>query len=245
MIFSLYIEPFILARTLRIWHNFTMSKELSSYEKAEIIVQALAKRYPLSSSALEYENAWQLLVATILAAQCTDARVNTVTPRLFSLWPGPAELMRAGRDELEEVIHSTGFFRNKAKNLLACARMTHEIYGDVLPKTIDELIKLPGVARKTANVVLFGAYGINAGIAVDTHVKRISYRLGLTESQNPVRIEQDLMGIFPNNEWGNVNLRLVSFGRDVCDARKPACDICEFEYFCPKKEPAGKKARAE
>lgn len=217
-----------------------MPEKHSLSRKVKKIFDGLGKRYPLSQSALEYGNEWELLVATILAAQCTDARVNTVTPKLFSLWPGPGELMRASQEELEDVIHSTGFYRNKAKNLLACAKMTHETYNDILPRTIEELIKLPGVARKTANVVLFGAHGINAGIAVDTHVKRISYRLGLTASQDPVKIEQELMAIFPREEWGNVNLRMVSFGRDVCMARKPACASCEFEEFCPKKEPAEK-----
>lgn len=219
-----------------------MPKNISTESRAGLALEALQKRYPQTGTQLEYGNPWELLVATILAAQCTDARVNMVTPNLFARWPGPSELARAARADLEEVIHSTGFFRNKAKNLLACARMVSEEYAGELPRSLDKLVRLPGVARKTANVVLFGGFGINEGIAVDTHVKRISHRLGLTENTDPVRIESDLMALFPREEWGNVNHRLVWFGRDVCKARKPACDRCEMESFCLKKEPPqGKK----
>lgn len=214
-----------------------MSSQISPRARAGKVLKALKARYPASSSQLEFENPWQLLVATILSAQCTDARVNMVTPGLFRRWPGPAELAGASREELEEVIHSTGFFRNKAKNLLACAAMTHEIFGDELPRRMEDMLKLPGVARKTANVVLFGAYGINAGIAVDTHVKRVSYRLGLTREIDPVRIERDLMSLFPREEWGDVNHRMVWFGRDVCGARSAACGDCEMGGFCPRHEP--------
>lgn len=218
-----------------------MPKNISAKSRAGLVLAALRKRYPQTGTQLEYENPWELLVATILAAQCTDARVNMVTPSLFARWPGPRELARAAREELEEVIHSTGFFRNKAKNLLACARMVSEEYAGELPPSMEKLVRLPGVARKTANVVLFGGFGINEGIAVDTHVKRISHRLGLTENTEPGRIERDLMELFPRPEWGNVNLRLVWFGRDVCAARKPACDRCEMESFCLKKEPRQRK----
>lgn len=206
-------------------------------KRAKKVLAALQGRYPIATTQLRYENPWQLLVATILAAQCTDARVNQVTPDFFNRWPGPVELADANIEDVEKVIHSCGFFHNKAKNLVAAAQMTQNIYGGKLPQSMEELIKLPGVARKTANVVLFGGFGINAGLAVDTHVKRISYRLGLTNNTDPPRIEQDLIKIFPQPEWGNVNHRMVWFGRDVCKARSPQCQNCEMAAFCPKKEP--------
>lgn len=209
-------------------------------ERARFIGQALAARYPFTASMLEFGNPWELLVATILAAQCTDARVNTVTPELFRRWPGPAELAAAPLADLEELIHPTGFFHNKAKNLLGCAKVLMEKYQGKMPASIAELVTLPGVARKTANVVLFGGFGINEGIAVDTHVRRISFRLGLTESQEPTVIERDLMAIFPQEEWGRLNLRMVSFGRDICKARKPACLQCELANLCPRLEPPKK-----
>ncbi|MBQ8744216.1 MAG: endonuclease III, partial [Mailhella sp.] len=168
------------------------------------------------------------------AAQCTDARVNTITPELFRRWPGPAEMMQASQEELESVIRPTGFYHNKARNILGEAHRIMEAYGGEVPQTLEELITIPGVARKTANVVLWGAFGINEGLAVDTHVKRLSFRLGLTKNTDPVKIEQDLMKIFPQEEWGDVNHRLVWFGRDVCDARKPACDSCEMTELCPR-----------
>ena len=169
-----------------------------------------------------------------LAAQCTDARVNTVTPELFRRWPGPAELALATQEELESVIRSTGFYHSKARNLLGAAQRVVSVYGGEVPPRLDELITLPGVARKTANVVLWGGFGINEGLAVDTHVKRISGRLGLTKHTDPVDIEKDLVKLFPQSEWGKVNHRMVWFGRHVCDARKPLCDECEMAPFCPK-----------
>ncbi len=204
-------------------------------EKAQKILKELEKRYPLPTTQLQFENPWQLLVATELSAQCTDERVNQVTPFFFARWPGPAELAGANREEVEEVIHSTGFFHNKAKNLIAAAKMVCQNYGGVLPDTMEELLKLPGVARKTANIVLFAGFGINAGIAVDTHVKRIAFRLGLTEHTDPVRIEKDLVEIAPRHEWGNLNHRMVLFGREVCKARKPDCEHCELSGLCAKR----------
>lgn len=206
--------------------------KLTLESRAGEVLKALKARYPVASTQLEYHNPWQLLVATVLAAQCTDARVNMVTPGLFARWPGPAELAAAKQGELEEVIRSTGFYRNKAKNLLGAARLLRDKFACIVPKTLPELIELPGVARKTANVVLFGGYGINAGLAVDTHVKRISFRLGLTQNTDPVRVEQDLLKIFPQNEWGDLNHRMVWFGRDVCKARKPDCANCELTRIC-------------
>ena len=224
-----------------LWHRYGMATENSlprgAPRRAEAVLVALRARYPRPATHLVAANAWELLVATVLAAQCTDARVNTVTPELFRRWPGPAELSGATQEELEEVIRSTGFYHSKARNLLGAARRLCEVYGGEVPPRLDELITLPGVARKTANVVLFGAFGINEGLAVDTHVKRISYRLGLTAHTDPVDIEQDLMRLFPRAEWGDVNHRMVWFGRDVCHARSPRCAECEMADFCPRREP--------
>ena len=209
-------------------------KKSDKAQWAAIILERLKVRYPEPETMLVHQNPWQLLVATVLAAQCTDARVNTITPALFQRWPGPAELAGATQEELESVIRPTGFYHNKAKNLLGAARRVMEVFGGELPCTIEELITLPGVARKTANVVLWGGFGLNQGIAVDTHVKRLSFRLGLTKNVDPVKIEPDLMALFPREEWGDVNHRLVWFGRDVCTARKPACDVCEMQDRCPR-----------
>ncbi|MBQ4616714.1 MAG: endonuclease III [Mailhella sp.] len=208
--------------------------------RAASILELLKKRYPIPETMLDHENPWELMIATVLAAQCTDARVNTVTPELFRRWPGPAEMMSATQEELESVIRPTGFYHNKAKNILGAAHRVMEAFGGEVPRTLAELITIPGVARKTANVVLWGAFGINEGLAVDTHVKRLSFRLGLTKNTDPVKIEQDLMKIFPQEEWGDVNHRLVWFGRDVCDARKPACEACELAELCPRCGVAGK-----
>lgn len=217
-----------------------MTKKLSlkfRKQQANNVLCALKARYPQPETHLEHKDAWELMVATILAAQCTDARVNKVTPTLFSRWNGPDAMQYASVEEIEEVIHSTGFYHNKAKNLLAAAKLISQEFKGEVPRTMKELIRVPGVARKTANVVLFGAYGINEGLAVDTHVKRITHRLGLTQNTDPVHVEKDLMEIFPQEEWGNVNHRLVWFGRHVCDARKPKCDACEMEEYCLKSEP--------
>ena len=203
-------------------------------QRAVTVLERLARRYPHPETHLQARTPWELTVATVLAAQCTDKRVNLVTPGLFARWPGPAELAEATQEEIEAVIRSTGFYRNKAKNLLAAARRVVEAYGGTVPCTMADLTTLPGVARKTANVVLWGAFGINEGLAVDTHVGRIAVRLDLTRNTDPVRAEKDLMALFPREEWGNVNHRLVWFGRDVCDARKPACSACEMEDVCPK-----------
>ena len=202
--------------------------------RAAAILERLKARYPVPETMLTHENPWELMIATVLAAQCTDARVNTITPELFRRWPGPAEMMQATQEEIESVIRPTGFYHNKAKNILGAARRVTEAFGGEVPRTLAELITIPGVARKTANVVLWGAFGINEGLAVDTHVKRLSFRLGLTKNTDPVKIEQDLMNIFPREEWGDVNHRLVWFGRDVCDARKPDCGQCELAELCPR-----------
>lgn len=206
-------------------------------ERAARVLDLLSRRYPHPDTVLTHSSPWEILVATVLAAQCTDERVNKVTPGFFARWPGPAELARAEPEEVEEVIRSTGFYRNKAKNLVGAARCLVEKFGGEPPKTLAELVTVPGVARKTANIVLFVGYGINEGMAVDTHVKRISHRLGLTAQTDPVRVEQDLMRILPREEWGDFNHRMVQFGRDVCAARKPLCGDCEMADFCPRLEP--------
>lgn len=202
-------------------------------ERAACVLKKLQQRYPAPETHLTARSPWELLVATVLAAQCTDARVNTVTPELFRRWPTPAALAEAPFSEVETVVRPTGFYRNKARHLVEAAGMVTHIFDGTVPKTIKELTLLPGVARKTANVVLWGGYGINEGLAVDTHVKRISGRLGLTEHTDPVDVEQDLMRLFPREEWGNVNHRMVWFGRQVCIARSPHCERCEMASFCP------------
>lgn len=206
----------------------------SKNQRAMAVLERLHARYPEPETHLYHNSPWELLVATVLAAQCTDERVNKVTPELFRRWPGPAELAQAEQAELEVVVHSTGFFRNKAKNLIAAARRVMDVYGGEVPRSMAELVTLPGLARKTANVVLWGGFGINEGMAVDTHVKRIAFRLGLTASDNPVTVERDLLPLFPPHEWGNVNHMLVWFGRHVCDARNPLCEQCEMVDVCPR-----------
>ena len=201
---------------------------------AKRVANALRQRYPNPRLHLNAASPWQLLVATILSAQCTDARVNAVTPALFARWPGPEETAQAGLEELEEAIRSTGFFRMKARNILRTAQRIMEVYGGDVPRSLAELVTLPGVARKTANVTLWGAFGINEGLAVDTHVARIASRLGLTGARDADKIEQDLLVLFPRTEWGDVNHRMVSFGRDVCRARTPCCERCELFADCPR-----------
>lgn len=202
--------------------------------RARSVRQRLARRYPKPRTELTWTTPWELLVATILSAQCTDARVNTVTPELFATWNTVEQMARAEPARIEKVIRSTGFFRNKAKNLHASAsRIVTEFQGQV-PRTMEEMLTLPGVARKTANVVLSNAFGVQAGIAVDTHVKRIAFRLGLTDQTNPDKVERDLLKLFPQQSWGAVNHYLVLFGREVCVARKPRCGGCELADLCPR-----------
>lgn len=182
---------------------------------------------------MTYETPVQLLVATILSAQCTDERVNQVTPALFEAYPDALAFAEADRDALETLIRSTGFYRNKAKHIQgACQKIVRDFDGQV-PNQMDLLLTLPGVARKTANVVLAHGYGINMGVTVDTHVKRLSNRLGLTHHQDPVKIEQDLMKLLPQEDWENWSIRLIYHGRAVCSARKPTCDRCALNDLCP------------
>ncbi|WP_300161962.1 endonuclease III [Solidesulfovibrio sp.] len=207
---------------------------MDAVARAREIVKRLSPLYPDLVPALDYRSAYELLVATVLAAQCTDARVNTVTPEFFRRWPDPAVLSRAEVGAVEEVVHSTGFFRQKAKNLVAAAKLMVSRHGGAVPDTMEALTALPGVARKTANIVLSNALGKNEGIAVDTHVRRLSFRLGLTSSDNPIIIEKDMMPLFERKDWGAVNHLLVLHGRAVCKARSPRCDACVLGDVCPK-----------
>ena len=209
-------------------------KASSINARARAVHERLARRYPEPRTELTWTTPWELLVATILSAQCTDARVNTVTPELFATWKTADQMAGAEPAQIEEVIRSTGFFRNKAKNLHASAARIVTEFGGHVPRTMEQMLTLPGVARKTANVVLSNAYGVQAGIAVDTHVKRIGFRLGLTRQTNPDKVEQDLLKLFPQQSWGAVNHYLVLFGREVCVARKPRCGACELADLCPR-----------
>ncbi len=198
------------------------------------IIRLLEQEYGEAECALHREDAYQLLVATILSAQCTDARVNMVTPALFRRFPDPYALAQAELDELQELIRSTGFFRNKARSLQGSARRLVDEFDGEVPSNMPDLLKLPGVARKTANVVLGTAYGIASGVVVDTHVGRLSRRLGLTHQKTPVKVEKDLMGMIPREEWINFAHRLIHHGRRVCQSRSPRCGECAFADLCPK-----------
>ena len=199
------------------------------------IIRLLKDEYPISRTALRYETPHQMLVATILSAQCTDVRVNMVTEELFRKYKGINEFAEADLQELEQDIRSTGFYRQKAKNIKNSSIAILENFSGNVPDTMEELITLPGVARKTANVVLSSAYDITEGIAVDTHVKRLSFRLGLTRYTDPDKIEQDLMKLAPKEEWSDLSYRLILHGRAVCGARKPEHGICMLQHLCPRK----------
>jgi endonuclease-3 len=197
------------------------------------IIKILEKRYPASRTALAFESPLQILIATILAAQCTDARVNQITPGLFKKYLTAEAFAGADRAELEMEIRPTGFFRNKAKSIIGAAQKIVTDFGGRVPDTMAELITLPGVARKTANIVLSSGYGKAEGIAVDTHVRRLSGRLGLSKQQDPEKIEQDLLAIVPKKHWLDFNYMLVKYGRDVCQARQPRCPECAIRHLCP------------
>jgi endonuclease III len=201
-------------------------------ERVAAILHGLHKAYPAAVCALNHRNAWELVVATILSAQCTDARVNLVTPELFRRFPTPAAMASASLPELEELIRSTGFFRNKAKSLQGAGRVVTEEFGGEVPKTMEELLRIPGVARKTANVVLGSWYGIAVGVVVDTHVLRLSRRLELTKNEDPVRVEQDLMRVIPPAQWIDFSHRMIFHGRQICVARNPRCADCTLERLC-------------
>ena len=199
--------------------------------RARAIARRLARRYPQASIPLHHANPFQLLVATILSAQSTDAQVNAITPALFQRYRTPADFAGARREDLEKAIHSTGFFRAKARALQNASRVLLERFGGEVPRRMEELVQLPGVGRKTANVVLSG-FGV-PGIVVDTHVRRLSQRMALTANDDPDKIEQDLMVLIPKKEWDAFSLRLIYFGRDVCTARAPQCPACPLRDLCP------------
>jgi endonuclease-3 len=213
-------------------------------KKSEIALetyQRLKNIYPDAHCELNHSNAFELLLATILSAQCTDARVNMVTPALFKKYSSPQKLAKAKLEDVEEIIKSVNFFRNKSKSLIACAQTLVEEFQAEVPRTVEELTKLAGVGRKTANVVLGNAFNINVGIVVDTHVKRTAALLGLTKHTDPEKVETDLMRLFPNENWTEISHLLIFLGRRTCIARRPQCDLCVLNQICPS---AGKAAKA-
>jgi len=212
-------------------NNFNPKRDLAPERVAEIL-KRLAATYPNAECALHHRNAWELLVATILSAQCTDVRVNMVTPELFRQFPTPKAMSEASQPALEELIRSTGFYRNKAKSILGAAKKITTEFGGKVPRTLAELTTVPGAARKTANVVLGVAYGLAEGVVVDTHVLRISRRLHLTQATEPKQVEQDLIKIIPKDHWIAYSHEIIHHGRQICIARKPKCADCTLETVC-------------
>jgi len=202
-------------------------------ERATEVFDLLADEYPDAHCALTHTNAYQLGVATILSAQTTDERVNMVTPGLFEGFPTPADLADARPEDVEEIIRSTGFFRNKTKSIIGFARGVTELHGGEVPRTMKELTALPGVGRKTANVILGNAFGLDEGVVVDTHVNRLSTLLAFTQKKTPEKIEEDLMGLFPRDRWTFLSHLLIFHGRQVCIARRPRCEACVMFHLCP------------
>ncbi|TVP54775.1 MAG: endonuclease III [Gemmatimonadales bacterium] len=202
-------------------------------ERAAEIFDRLHAEYPDAHCALDHRNPYELTVATILSAQCTDMRVNKVTPALFDRYPDPESLAGARQQDVEALVHSTGFFRNKAKNLIGMADAVVDEHGGEIPRTMKDLSALPGVGRKTANVVLGNAFGIDEGVVVDTHVKRLAKRMGLTGETSPVKVERDLVKIFPRERWTLLSHLFIFHGREVCDARNPRCERCVVSDLCP------------
>ncbi len=199
--------------------------------RARAVLNRLVKRYPEIGTALDYEDPWQLLVVTVLSAQTTDEMVNQVAPQLFDAYPTPDRLADARPEDVERIIFSTGFYRQKTKSIINLAKAVDERFDGMIPDVLEELVELPGVGRKTASVVLAEAWG-HPAIAVDTHVNRVSNRLGLTASGDPVKIEQDLKALYPKKTWSGISMRFIQFGRDVCDARRPRCGACEMFGLC-------------
>jgi endonuclease-3 len=201
---------------------------------ARKVCKRLARHYADAQCALRFSSPLELLIATILSAQCTDERVNMVTPELFKRFPTAEDLAQATQSEIERIIQSTGFFRNKAKNIKECCRRLVEEHGGKVPRDLESLVRLPGIGRKTANVVLGTAFGIASGVVVDTHVGRLSIRLGLTQNTDPVKVERDLTDLLPQREWIAFSHRMIHHGRRICIARKPKCEICPMNDICPK-----------
>jgi endonuclease-3 len=206
---------------------------LEPKQRVEKIIELIEKQYPNAKTALNFTNPLEILLATILSAQTTDVTVNIVTKNLFKKYRTAEDYVNADIVEVEQVIHSTGFYHNKAKNLQKCCQLLVEKFHSQVPKTMEELLELPGVARKTANIVLYNAFGITAGIAVDTHVTRLSQRLGLTKQKDQNKIEQDLMQITPKEKWMPLTDLLIFHGRNVCKAKKPHCEVCVLNKICP------------
>ncbi|MCC6643770.1 endonuclease III [Candidatus Peregrinibacteria bacterium] len=224
-------------------YKLTKKSRLEARKRLKQTLQTLRERYPNAHCELDHSSPFQLLVATILSAQCTDKRVNMVTPALFARFPDAEKMAKADLQELETMIRSTGFYRNKAKNIKAAANRIVAEFGGEVPDTMRDLLTIPGAARKTANVVLWNAFGKNEGVVVDTQVGRIAFRLGWTEEILPVKIEKDLMEIIPRNEWGELSHLLIFLGRDVCKAPKPICGRCSLIKTCPwYKEVVSKEA---
>jgi len=210
------------------------NKVLATRRQAAKVLRRLKADYPEAPCALVHRNPFQLLVATILSAQCTDKRVNLVTKELFRKYRTPADFASAPLRDLEKAVQSTGFFRNKAKNIKACSRRLMEHHRGKVPQDLDTLVQLAGVGRKTANVVLGTAYGLATGVVVDTHVGRLSRRLGLTSQKDAVKVEQDLIQLLPKKEWIVFSHRMIHHGRAICSARRPACEECSMKKFCPR-----------
>ena len=210
-----------------------MSIQKNSKKNINEFISILKREFPQVKTPLHYKEAHELAIAVILSAQCTDEQVNKITPSLFKRFPNLSDLAEANIDEIEKYIYSSGFYKNKAKNIKAFCQILLEKHQSILPNTIEELIKLPGVGRKTANVILQEIYDINQGVVVDTHVLRISKVWKLTESQNPERVEKDLMAILPKEAWRDWSLRLIFLGRKYCGARKQLCKICPAQKICP------------
>ena len=202
-------------------------------ERAKIVTQRMYEHYPQTKGYLDFETPFQMVIATLLSAQTTDKAVNKVTPELFDKWPTPEAMQEADELEIQEVIHPLGFFKTKAKRCIDCASTLVSEFDGVVPQDIDELQRLPGVGRKTANVVLNDAFGITEGIAVDTHVKRIANELGFSKSDDPAKVEQDLMAVFDRSDWLPINKRWIAFGREICDAKRPRCSECFLTDICP------------
>lgn len=211
----------------------SLRKVATKRQKALEILVRLKRLYPDATCSLNYETTVQLLVATILSAQCTDERVNMVTPALFAKYPDAPALAKANLTDLENLVRSTGFYKNKAKNIKGACQLIVSKFGGEVPQVMEELLELPGVARKTANVVLGHGFGINMGVTVDTHVKRLTKKLGLTASDNPIQVERDLMKLLPQPDWENWSIRLIYHGRAVCKARRPNCQECMLADLCP------------
>lgn len=205
-------------------------------KKADLppVLAELKKLYPEVIIPLKHKNAWELLMAVILSAQCTDARVNMITPHLFKKYPAPQKLAAAQIEEVEEIIHSAGFYHSKALSLIESSKRICQVYGGRVPQSMKELLTLRGVARKTANVILGDYFGTPEGIVVDTHVKRLSFRLGFTKQTDPVKIELDLMKLIPKDRWQWIGIALILHGRGICPARKPFCSKCPLSLWCPK-----------